>query len=127
MQDFIEKIKNITDWGEMIDYKFNRLDQSLEINLLVETQESKYRTYKDYVQLVICEYVTQCICIPTVKTKLNIRNEKGELVAKVDSVDLKFLIGEGHIKWDSEIMEYSNEEYAKENLKDRVWFSDEIN
>ena len=76
MEDFIEKCKQSTIYGSLIDYNYNKNSQNLEINVLVKDLKNEYFAYESYAKGVIASYIDQCICIPTVTTKLNIKMKK---------------------------------------------------
>lgn len=121
MEEFIEKSKNATIYGNLTDYNYNKENQSLEINLVVKKIDSPYFDYRNYLNNVICAYINQCICIPTVTTKLNIKNEENETIATVDNIDLDFLLNDWYTLWDLGIMNNTDGTDLEEKLKDRLW------
>ncbi len=121
MEEFIEKSKNATIYGNLIDYNYNKENQSLEINLVVKKIDSPYFDYRNSLNNVICAYINQCICIPTVTTKLNIKNEENETIATVDNIDLDFLLNDWYTLWNLGIMNNTDGTDLEEKLKDRLW------
>lgn len=127
MEDFIEKCKQSTIYGSLIDYKYNKNSQNLEINVLVKDLKNEYFAYESYMKGVIASYIDQCICIPTVTTKLNIKNEKEEIIATVNNINLEFLLNDWYILWNLDIMDNTDGTDLQEKLKDRLWISEELN
>lgn len=121
MEEFIEKSKNATIYGNLTDYNYNKENQSLEINLVVKKIDSPYFDYRNSLNNVICAYINQCICIPTVTTKLNIKNEENETIATVDNIDLDFLLNDWYTLWNLGIMNNTDGTDLEEKLKDRLW------
>lgn len=126
MEDFIEKCKNTTIYGSLIDYNYNRDSQNLEINILVKDVKNEYFNYESYAKGVIASYINQCICIPTVSTKLNIKNEEGEVLATVTDIDIDFLLNNWYILWDLGIMNNTDGTELEEKLQDKLWISDKL-
>lgn len=121
MEEFIGKSKNATIYGNLTDYNYNKENQSLEINLVVKKIDSPYFDYRNSLNNVICAYINQCICIPTVTTKLNIKNEENETIATVDNIDLNFLLNDWYTLWNLGIMNNTDGTDLEEKLKDRLW------
>lgn len=121
MEEFIGKSKNATIYGNLTDYNYNKENQSLEINLVVKKIDSPYFDYRNSLNNVICAYINQCICIPTVTTKLNIKNEENETIATVDNIDLDFLLNDWYTLWNLGIMNNTDGTDLEEKLKDRLW------
>lgn len=121
MEEFIEKSKNAAIYGNLTDYNYNKENQSLEINLVVKKIDSPYFDYRNSLNNVICAYINQCICIPTVTTKLNIKNEENETIATVDNIDLDFLLNDWYTLWNLGIMNNTDGTDLEEKLKDRLW------
>lgn len=126
MEEFIEKSKNATIYGSLTDYNYNKENQSLEIDVLVKKIDSPYFDYRNSLNNVICAYINQCICIPTVTTKLNIKNEENETIATVDNIDLDFLLNDWYTLWDLGVINNTDGTNLEEKLKDRLWISKEI-
>lgn len=126
MEEFIEKCKNATIYGSLIDYNYNRDSQNLEINLLVRDLKNEYFNYESYMKGVIASYIDQCICIPTINTKLNIKNEEGEVIAKVTDIDIDFLLNNWYTLWDLGIMNNTDGTELEEKLQDKLWISDKL-
>ena len=126
MEEFIEKSKNATIYGSLTDYNYNKENQSLEIDVLVKKIDSPYFDYRNSLNNVICAYINQCICIPTVTTKLNIKNEENETIATVDNIDLDFLLNDWYTLWNLGVINNTDGTNLEEKLKDRLWISKEI-
>lgn len=126
IKDFIEKSKDSTIYGSLIDYKFNKENQNLEINILVKKIDSPYFNYRSYINGVICAYIDQCICIPTVVTTLNIKDEKNEILATVNDINLEFLLNDWYTLWHLGIINNTDGTNLEEKLKDKLWISSEI-
>lgn len=126
MEDFIDKSKDATIYGNLIDYNFNKENQNLEINVLIKKIDSPYFDYKSYINSVICAYINQCICIPTITTKLNVKNEKNEILATVSDINIEFLLNDWYILWDMGIMNNTDGTNLEEKLKERLWIKSEI-
>lgn len=127
MKEFIEKSKNSTIYGSLIDYKYNKDSQNLEINILVNPL--KEEDYKYYVNASIIAYINQCICIPTVNTKLNIKNTNGDDLAIVSNINFKFLLEDWYILLDLGIMDTSIGIVStdlNEKLQNRLWLNDSL-
>lgn len=127
MQEFIEKSKKSTIYGDLIDYSYNKENQNLEINVLVKKIDSPYFSYRNSLNNVLCAYINQCICIPTITTKLNIKDEKNETIATVSNINIDFLLNEWYTLWDLEIMNNTDGTNLEEKLQDRLWISERIN
>lgn len=125
IEDFIEKSKNATIYGNLLDYNYSKETQSLEINLVVKDLKSEYFDYRNCINSAITAYIDQCVCIPTVTTKLNIKNESNETVAVVTDINIDFLLNDWYILWDIGIMNTDATD-LEEKLKDRLWISDKI-
>lgn len=126
MEDFIEKCKQSTIYGSLIDYNYNKNSQNLEINVLVKDLKNEYFAYESYAKGVIASYIDQCICIPTVTTKLNIKNEKDEIIATVNNINLEFLLNDWYTLWNMGIMNNTDGTNLEEKLKDKLWLSNEV-
>lgn len=127
MKEFIEKSKNSTIYGSLIDYKYNKDSQDLEINILVNPL--KEEDYKYYINASIIAYINQCICIPTVNTKLNIKNTNGDDLAIVSNINFKFLLEDWYILLNLGIMDTSIGIVStdlNEKLQNRLWLNDSL-
>lgn len=127
IEEFIEESKNATIYGNLTDYNYDKENQNLEIKLTVKKIDSPYFTYRDCLNGVICTYINQCICIPTVNTKLNIKDEKGETIATVNNINFEFLINEWYTLCKLEIVDNTDGTNLEEKLQDRLWISEKIN
>ena len=126
MKDFIQKSKDSTIYGSLIDYNFNKENQNLEINILVKKIDSPYFNYRSYIDGVICAYIDQCICIPTVVTTLNIKDERNEILATVKDINLEFLLNDWYTLWNLGVMNNTDGTDLEEKLKDRLWINNEV-
>lgn len=127
IEEFIEESKNATIYGNLTDYNYDKENQNLEIKLTVKKIDSPYFTYRDCLNGVICTYINQCICIPTVNTKLNIKDEKGETIATVNNINFEFLINEWYTLCKLETVDNTDGTNLEEKLQDRLWISEKIN
>lgn len=127
IEEFIKESKNATIYGNLTDYNYDKENQNLEIKLTVKKIDSPYFTYRDCLNGVICTYINQCICIPTVNTKLNIKDEKGETIATVNNINFEFLINEWYTLCKLGIVDNTDGTNLEEKLQDRLWISEEIN
>lgn len=125
MEEFIEKSKNATSYGNLKNYNYNKEEQTLELNIEIFKIDSPYYKIEDYINGVIVAYINQCICIPTVTTTLNIY-DKEKCIATVKNINLEFLLNDWYTLWDIGIMDNIDGTNIEEKLKDRLWISNEV-
>lgn len=96
IEDFIKKAGensfNVL-YNKTLNYNFNEEKQKLEWNIKITSQTEG--DLKSNCYLALTAVIDECICIPTVKTKINVyldSQEEKTKVATVDYIDFNFLI-----------------------------------
>lgn len=127
MEAFMTTIPTATRYANLIDYSYSKENKDLEVNLQMKNLDNRYFSYRTYIDDTISSFIDQCISIPTVTTKLNIKNEKEEIVATVKNINLEFLLNDWYTLWNLGVMNNTDETNLEEKLKDKLWIAEELN
>lgn len=106
-----------TLYNKVIDYTFNEETQQLEMNLKITSQS--YEDLKNHCYLALTAAIDECICIPTIKTTINVyfgEDNEQQKIATVKDIDFNFIIE----KWNALCSIGLNSDHLTTNLEEEL-------
>lgn len=106
-----------TLYNKVIDYTFNEETQQLEMNLKITSQSDE--DLKNHCYLALTAAIDECICIPTIKTTINVyfgEDNEQQKVATVKDIDFNFIIE----KWNALCSIGLNSDHLTTNLEEEL-------